>query len=247
MLAGMGIRKSYGGGEIIRGVDVSVKPGAVTLLVGPSGGGKTTLLKCLALLEEPDVGTISVDGDRYTFPRGEDEPPVVPPWPRLTVVFQQHFLWPHLTMRQNILLPLGDLSADEMRSYEELVDLFEMAEFVDRFPNEVSIGQRQRVALARALVLSPKYILMDEITAALDVEQIHTIFRHLLQLRERGIGILLITHLLGLARSILSQEDGDRIVFLDDGEVLESGGLQVLERPQHPRLAEFLSKMQLAS
>ena len=234
--------KSYNGNEVIRGVDLCVRPGEITLLIGPSGGGKTTLLKCLAFLEQADSGMICFDGEKINYPLTNHNESFRP-WPKLTVVFQQHFLWPHLTIRQNILLPLGkDIKKNNAR-FEELVTLFEMESFVDRHPNEVSIGQQQRAALARALVLNPKYILMDEITSALDVEQIMKIFRHLLDLKARGIGILLVTHLLDMAYAILKKEDGDKIVFLENGRVLQAGGINVLECPEHPRVQEFVSMM----
>ena len=208
MLAAKGLYKTFGAKTALQDVDITVKPGTVTVLIGPSGAGKTTLLRCLGLLDQPDRGFVSVDDATFAFPRSKPNAHTAHPWPDLTVVFQQHFLWPHLTMRENILLPARHRGKATASAFTELVDLFEMAEFIDRYPNEVSIGERQRVALARALVLEPKYILLDEITSALDVEHIHAIFKHLLELRSRGIGMLLITHLLGLARGLLAQPSG---------------------------------------
>jgi len=117
-----------------------------------------------------------------------------------------------------------------------------MRSFMDRFPNEASLGQRQRVALARALVLEPAYILLDEITSSLDVEQIALILSELKTLRDRGIGILAVTHLLHFA-----SEAADQIIFMDGGVVLESGGRQVLTNPQHERVKRFLSVIEAAS
>ncbi|MGD2084542.1 MAG: ATP-binding cassette domain-containing protein [Candidatus Aminicenantes bacterium] len=242
MLKGRGLKKRFGSVEALRGVDISVRPGKITLLVGPSGSGKTTLLKCLAFLERPDSGIISFNGNSFTYP--DAEAPKESPWPELTVVFQQHFLWPHLTIRENILLPIRYQRHTQSNGFEELVALFEMEDFIDRHPNQVSLGQRQRAALARALVINPKMILMDEITSALDVEQIGKIAKHLLELRSRGIGILLITHLLDFARGLLYRGEGDVIVFLDKGEVLEAGGHEVLVSPKHPRVVEFISQME---
>lgn len=242
MLTGERITKSFGTRTVLRGANIQVEPGKITTLIGPSGSGKTTLLRALSLLDPPDSGTISVDGTAYQFPAGRNQT-VRPPWPRVTVVFQQLFLWPHLTLRQNITLPLQGRKHQDDGSYlDELVQLFDMAEFIDRFPNQASLGQRQRAALARAFVLRPEYILLDEITSSLDVEQVSAILGHLQTLRDQGIGILLITHLIGFARRA-----ADRVVFLDDGDVLEAGGPEVIVRPAHERVQRFLSVIESAT
>ena len=242
MLVGNNIRKSLGGKEILHGVNITVEPGTITALIGPSGGGKTTLLRALSLLDAPDSGTVCVDDSVNTFPIAHGCK-VAPPWPRLTVVFQQLFLWPHLTLRENILLPVQNRRQKGDQDYlHELTELFGMQEFIGRFPNEVSLGQRQRAALARALVLDPAYILLDEITSSLDVEQVGAILAHLQTLRDRGIGILIITHLLGFARRA-----SDRLIFLDDGVVLEAGGREILDAPRHERVQRFLSMVESAS
>ncbi len=141
------------------------------------------------------------------------------------------------------MLPVRKRLTDQASAYlESLIDLFDMRSFMDRFPNEASLGQRQRVALARALVLEPAYILLDEITSSLDVEQIALILSELKTLRDRGIGILAVTHLLHFA-----SEAADQIIFMDGGVVLESGGRQVLTNPQHERVKRFLSVIEAAS
>jgi len=125
---------------------------------------------------------------------------------------------------------------------QELIERFEMREFIHRFPNQVSLGQRQRAALARALVLEPRYILLDEITSALDVEQVASLLGYLEILRERGIGVLLVTHLLNFARRA-----ADQIVFLDHGRAIESGGPEMLDHPTSERLRKFLSAVNAAT
>ena len=240
MLAGHSLQKRFGDVVALEGVDIEVRPGHITVLVGPSGSGKTTLVRCLAFLEQPDAGTIQFNGDIFHYPRPQNQFKA-PPWPELTVVFQQHFLWPHLTIRQNVMLPLERHGGCDKKEFKELVYLFEMEEFLDRHPNEVSIGQRQRAAMLRALLLHPKIILMDEITAALDVEQIGKVSSLLLALRARGIGMLVISHLLGFARSLL-QSEGDRVVFLYRGKVLESGGDELFDSARHPRVQEFIGQ-----
>ncbi|MBI1979829.1 MAG: amino acid ABC transporter ATP-binding protein [Elusimicrobia bacterium] len=245
MLIGEDLRKSYRELVALDKVNVSVTPGRITVLIGPSGSGKTTLLRTLALLDPPDSGEVMIDNLRYSFPSGK-KAWQTPPWPRVTVVFQQFFLWPHLTLKKNILLPLK-LTGGDPSSLGQMIDLFGMQEFIDRYPNEASIGQRQRAALARAVMLNPAYILLDEITSALDVEQTTVILKYLLSLRDRGIGLLVVTHLIGFARQLLGRREGDQILFLDHGQVLEFGDINVLDNPKHDRLRQFLSAMETAS
>jgi ABC-type polar amino acid transport system ATPase subunit len=243
MLRAENLTKSFGGERVLEDICIEVNPGKFTFLIGPSGAGKTTLLRCLAILEVPEKGKIQIDQHMYDFPSARGSG-IHPPWPDLTVVFQQHFLWPHLTIRQNILLPLKEKSSSGGTSFAELVTLFDMERFIDRYPNEASLGERQRAALARALILNPRYILMDEITSSLDVEQVNHLFYHLLELRRRGIGILLITHQLEFARALLKGGNGDEAVFLDRGRILEKGGVGMLENPGNPRVRQFLGQLQ---
>lgn len=241
-LAGRDITLVRSNQTVLADVSVSIRPGEITALVGPSGAGKTTLLKALSLVESPTSGSLSIDGISYKFPLAKGSA-LVAPWPHLTVVFQQLFLWPHLTLRQNIMLPIGKKLDSRRSDYlQHLLKRFDMERFVDRHPNEVSLGQRQRAALVRAMVLEPRYILLDEITSSLDVEQIALILSEIRNLRERGVGIMLITHLLHFAR-----EAADSIVFLEGGRVLASGGKELLTNPSHDRIARFLAMAEIAS
>jgi len=237
-LSAINIRKSFGKDEILHSVNLSVSKGQITALVGPSGSGKSTLIRALSLIDQPDEGIISFEDNTYKFPlqRGEK---IVLPWPKLTVVFQQFFLWPHLTLRKNILLPTRFQKDADAEHINDLIELFEMANFIDRFPNQVSLGQRQRAALVRALVLKPSYILLDEITSALDVEQISKILNHLRNLRDKGIGILVVTHHLKFASN-----SADKIVFLAGGTVLETGGPDLLGTSANPRIRDFVSMVE---
>ncbi len=235
MLTATDIHKSFGDKQVLNGVDVQIAPGQIACVIGPSGTGKTTLLRALALLDFPDRGKVAVEDDTYNFPLAPDQA-IKSPWPRLTAVFQSLFLWPHLTLRENIMLPARNCNSNAEKDIEGLIRLFEMGDFIDNYPNEASLGQRQRVALARALILNPLYILMDEITSALDVEQTARILKKLTHLKERGIGVMLITHHLGFARNA-----ADQVLFMDAGRVVEQGGPDVLKNPQTPRLRQFLS------
>jgi ABC-type polar amino acid transport system ATPase subunit len=243
MLEARNLSFSYGDKPILKNINLKVEPGEITVLIGPSGTGKTTLLRCLALLEPAQSGEIQVDEYSYSYPLSADKS-ITPPWPKLTAVFQQLFLWPHMTLRENILLPARrrktpDVMNDEL---ESMIAAFDMGDFIDNYPNQASLGQRQRVALARALMLDPRYLLLDEITSALDVEQIAKILSYLQGLRGKNIGIFIITHLLGFARHA-----ADQVVFMAHGEVAESGGPDILKNPQTERLFQFLSVIAAAS
>jgi ABC-type polar amino acid transport system ATPase subunit len=242
MLEAANLTFGYDATPIIKKINLAIKPGEITVLIGPSGCGKTTLLRCLALLERPQQGNINIDGEVFSYPWPEDKA-FKPPWPSLTTVFQSLFLWPHLTLRENILLPVRLRGiADGNDKLDELIEAFDMGAFIERFPNEASLGQRQRVALARALMLQPHYLLLDEITSALDVEQIAKILGHLKQLRGKDIGIFIITHLLTFARHA-----ADQVVFMADGELGEIGGADILKSPKTERLFQFLSVIAEAS
>jgi ABC-type polar amino acid transport system ATPase subunit len=237
-LAASSLFKGYGGKPVLRGVDISVLPGTVTAIIGPNGSGKSTVLRALALLDPPDSGRVEVDEAVYKFPSDQV---IQPPWPRITLVFQQLFLWPHLTIRQNITLPRSNLPAGSSSiSFEELTEIFTLGSLLERYPNEISGGQRQRAALARALGVEPSYLLLDEVTSALDVEQIGNLLGQIDLLKKRGIAIVLVTHLIGFARAI-----ADQVIFLWEGTVSEQGDRQILSNPKTEQLQRFLSIVQV--
>jgi polar amino acid transport system ATP-binding protein len=235
MLSGKGLQRRYGTNRpVLAGVDVEVHPGTITALLGANGCGKSTLLRALSLIEPVDAGTVEVDRELYSHvqpTRGRK------PWPAVTLVFQQLFLWPHLTVRRNISLPQSAIrDAHAAANFDAIVQTFELGPLLDRYPNEISLGQRQRVALARALALRPRYLLLDEATSALDVEHISTLLGHLRRLRQEGLGILLVTHLIGFAR-----DAADRVLFMANGRMAEQGDAGILAAPATPELSRFLA------
>ncbi|MFO0754889.1 MAG: ATP-binding cassette domain-containing protein [Byssovorax sp.] len=230
------IQKQYGHVVALSAFSVELWPGTVTVLMGPSGGGKSTALRALSLLEPPDSGSITIDTETFRFPDARVPATV---WPRVTVVFQQLFLWPHLSIWENITLPIQDgLTAAKTARLEAFAHRLGIAHVLKSWPNQVSGGQRQRAALIRALMLEPKYLLLDEITAALDVEHVRIVGELLREERDQGMAILVATHLGGFAKAV-----ADRVVFLDGGAVLEQGNREVLTSPQHPRVRRFLAML----
>lgn len=230
MLTAKNITKYRENEAVLEAVDISIEPGTITSLIGPSGAGKTTLLNVLSLSAFPDKGNLTVNDESFSFPiLGELIPK---PSSVVAMVFQQLFLWPHLTLRQNITLS-NKMSGTEI---EELVSAFGMKEFIDRYPNQTSLGQRQRAALARAIALKPKYLLLDEVTSALDIEQVELVAQYLEKLKSNGTGIVAVTHLLHFAKRI-----SDQIVFMDKGRIIEIGGKEILSDPKEARTKEFLT------
>ena len=239
MLEIRNVNQSIGGRKILNDVSLTVNEGNITCLIGPSGGGKSMLLRAIALIDQPTSGSVRVDDDTYQFPTTVLR---APPWPKVSIVFQNLFLWPHKTLLENILLPHKRLNAEQRAYCDKLIDLLDMKEFINRYPNQTSSGQRQRVALARTLLLRPRYLLLDEVSSALDVEQIAKLLVHLKELRRQGTGILLVTHQIHFA-----SQAADHVYFLDHGQVLESGGKAILSRPKNPRLKLFLSQVRSVS
>lgn len=233
MLTANKLNKNIDGEKILKDVSLSLESGEIISIIGPSGAGKTTLLRSISLIDLPDSGSLVIGNEKFNFPLDINND-IKFPYPDLTVVFQQLFIWPHLTIKQNLTLPLKN-NVDK-KHFDEVIDLFQMKSFLNRYPNEVSIGQKQRAAIARALLLKPKYLLLDEITSALDIEQSHFILSHLKQITERGVGIIFVTHALHFASKI-----SKKMIFMDGGEIIEEGTGEILENPKTERLKKFIN------
>ena len=236
MLKGIKLYKKFSDKIVLDTIDISVSQNHFSVLIGPSGSGKSTLLKALSLLTLPDSGQIIIENETLEMPYKGD----INIWPNVTVVFQQLFLWPHLTLEENILLPLKYRKYD-IKYLDYLIETFELINFYKKIPNKTSIGEQQRAALVRALVLEPKYLLLDEITSSLDYEQSTNILNTLLKVKKNA-GILLVTHQIDFIIRLFELKIGDIIYFMDKGKIIDSGGIELITSPLNPRIIKFFNK-----
>jgi polar amino acid transport system ATP-binding protein len=243
------VRKSYGDQEVLKGIDLLVAAGEVVSMLGPSGSGKSTFLRCVNHLESIDGGEISVNGQlvgyrRHAGKKYELRPREVAAARRdVGMVFQRFNLFPHRTAVQNVMeapVYVKGESRESARAHAlELLDRVGLAERAAAYPAELSGGQQQRVAIARALAMRPKLMLFDEPTSALDPELVGEVLEVIQGLAADGMTMIVVTHEIGFAREVC-----DRVVFMDDGAVVEQGTPgEVLGNPQHRRTQAFLSKV----
>ncbi|MGV9313244.1 amino acid ABC transporter ATP-binding protein [Streptomyces sp. NPDC003691] len=234
-----GIRKSYGGHEVLRGLDLTVAQHQVVTLIGASGCGKSTLLRCINALEDIDGGRIVLDGDPISG-RGVDVD-------RLRrdvgIVFQHFNLFPHMDVLRNITLAptvLGRATKEEAEATAvELLKRIGLADKATALPDRLSGGQQQRVAIVRALAMRPRLLLLDEITSALDPELVAEVLAIVRDLAEDGMTMLLATHEMGFARDVAS-----KVCFLHQGTVLEEGPPdQIFGEPREERTRAFLQQI----
>ncbi len=209
-----GLTKSYGDVQVLDGIDFAIEPGQVVAVIGPSGGGKSTFLRCLNLLETPTSGRVSFDGEELTG-RGVDLDRLRS---RMGMVFQHFNLFPNMTVLRNVVLPQMNVLK---RSKEEaeakaraLLERVGMLERAGAYPNRLSGGQKQRVAIVRAAAMDPKLMLFDEPTSALDPEVVQDVLDIMSELAEDGMTMLVVTHEMGFARKV-----ADRVVFVDGGKI----------------------------
>jgi polar amino acid transport system ATP-binding protein len=234
-----GVTKAYGDVEVLRGIDLEVAEHAAVALIGASGSGKSTLLRCIDLLEEIDDGDVLLDGEVVTDP-------VVDPTTvrrRLGVVFQAFNLFPHMSVLDNVALgPVraqGVPAAEARAAGRELLARFGLGGREEEKPDRLSGGQQQRVAIVRALATSPRALLLDEITSALDPELVGEVLAVVRELKAEGMTMVISTHEMEFAREV-----ADEVGFLHEGRVLERGApADVLSRPQHPETQRFLRRL----
>ena len=256
-----GLKKHYNKGAIkaLDGVDVDIHKGEVVVIIGPSGGGKSTLLRSLNLLEEPTEGAVFFEGVDITKKREPDKVETGPDGKpqkvrgkkidinvvrqKMGMVFQQFNLFPHKTVIENMILApvqLGKLKEDEARAKaQKLLERVGLGDRADAYPIQLSGGQQQRVAIVRALCMDPDVMLFDEPTSALDPEMVGEVLDVMKQLAQEGMTMVVVTHEMHFAREV-----GSRILFLADGKLVEQGTPEKLfDNPQSPRLQDFLSKV----
>lgn len=233
------IRKSYPSeGEVLRGVSLDLNKGQTKVIVGPSGTGKSTLLRCINRLTEPDSGKVWLDGEEITRAGNPDLFRQ-----DIGFVFQHFNLFHHLPALNNITVGLttvqGLTKAEAKRKAMESLETVGLADQADSYPAELSGGQKQRVGIARAMAMSPKLILFDEPTSALDPELIGEVLEVMIDLAKKGMTSLVVTHEIGFANSVANE-----IIFLEGGVVLEKGPPdEVLRNPKEERTKQFLHKI----
>ena len=239
LLTCTGIRKTFGPSVVLDSLDLAVDEHEVVALIGASGSGKSTLLRCVNLLTEIDDGVITLDGEDITDPRADPDRVRQ----KIGLVFQSYNLFPHMTVLGNITLaPTRVHKRDAARAREQAMEWLSrvgLADKADAYPDRLSGGQQQRVAIVRALVNSPRLLLLDEVTSALDPELVGEVLTMIRGLKGDGMTMILATHEMGFARNV-----ADRVAFLDRGRVLEQGPPeQVLGDPVEPRTRQFLARI----
>ncbi len=235
----IGLKKSFGPLEVLKGIDVEVDRGDVVCIIGPSGSGKSTLLRCVNLLEEPNAGKIIVNGVELTDPDVDIDRERT----KIGMVFQSFNLFSHLTVLNNLtvaqrkVLKRGEKEAQEiaLRNLERVG----LSEKANAMPAQLSGGQQQRAAIARALSMDPEVMLFDEPTSALDPELVGDVLGVMRQLADEGMTMLVVTHEMQFAREV-----ADKVIFMDGGYIVEEGpAAEVIGNPQEERTKEFLARV----
>ncbi|RLK60309.1 amino acid ABC transporter ATP-binding protein [Actinokineospora cianjurensis] len=235
----LGLHKSFGDLEVLRGIDATVETGEVVCVIGPSGSGKSTLLRCVNLLEQPDGGKIVVNGVEITDPDCD----INAARRRVGMVFQQFNLFQHLTVLDNLTIAQRKVlkrdKADAERTAMENLEKVGVADKARAYPATLSGGQQQRVAIARALSMGPEVMLFDEPTSALDPELVGEVLGVMRTLATEGMTMLVVTHEMQFAREV-----ADKVLFMDGGVVVEQGPpSRVIAAPQHERTKTFLARV----
>ena len=235
-----GLRKRFGTNEVLKGIDLAVKPGEVIAIIGRSGSGKSTLLRCINVLEEFQQGALTVDGQPL---KHGDAAAMRALRQHVGMIFQSFNLFPHLSVGRNVMLAPGLVKAlrgeAAVAKARALLERVGLADKFDAWPDQLSGGQQQRVAIARALAMDPAVLLCDEITSALDPELVGEVLRVVEALAEEGMTLLMVTHEMNFARKV-----ADRVVFMHAGRIHEMGPPgELFGQPATPELKQFLSAL----
>jgi polar amino acid transport system ATP-binding protein len=234
-----GVTKAYGETPVLRGIDLAVAEHEAVVLIGASGSGKSTLLRCIDLLDDIDDGDVFLDGAVITDPSVD----AVAVRRRLGVVFQAFNLFPHLTVLQNIVLAPVQAHGLARREAEaratELLARFGLADRAGSYPEQLSGGQQQRVAIVRALATSPRALLLDEVTSALDPELVGEVLALVRELKDEGMTMLIATHEMSFAREV-----ADEVCFLHEGQIVERGDPErIFTDPERDETRRFLRRL----
>ena len=236
-----GLVKDFNNGKIhvLRGIDYSIKKGEKLTIIGPSGGGKSTFLRCLNLLETPTSGDIYFEGEKITAPKCN----INSVRKKMGMVFQHFNLFPHKSILENLTLAPVKLKLktkeEAVKRAKELLEMVGLPDKADAYPAQLSGGQKQRVAIARALAMDPQVLLFDEPTSALDPEMVGEVLDLIKKLAKEGMTMVIVTHEMGFAREV-----SDRILFMDGGVIAEEAPpAEFFSNPKNPRTKEFLSKV----
>ncbi|SFA94943.1 MULTISPECIES: amino acid ABC transporter ATP-binding protein [unclassified Pseudomonas] len=250
IIEALDIHKSFGTLQILKGISLQVRRGEVVVLIGASGSGKTTFIRCINLLEDIQSGRIRVNGRAMGYRERSDgslvrdsERNIARQRRDIGMVFQRFNLFPHMTALENIIEApiqvLGIPRAEALEQARGLLARVGLADKASHYPSMLSGGQQQRVAIARALAMKPQAMLFDEPTSALDPETVGEVLQVMKELAEEGMTMVVVTHEMGFAREV-----ADRVVVLDQGELIEQGPPeQIFSRPSHPRTRAFLSRV----
>lgn len=234
-----GLEKTFGNNHVLTGITTDICQGEVVVVIGPSGSGKSTFLRSLNLLEEPTGGRILFEGTDITDPKVD----INKHRQKIGMVFQQFNLFPHKTVKENIMLApvhLNLMTREEAsKKADELLERVGLPEKADEYPDMLSGGQKQRIAIARSLAMNPDVMLFDEPTSALDPEMVGEVLELMQELARSGMTMVVVTHEMGFAREVAT-----RVIFIDDGKIQEENTPEeFFSHPKNPRLKDFLSKI----
>ncbi|MEH7437716.1 amino acid ABC transporter ATP-binding protein [Neobacillus drentensis] len=233
------LKKSFGSNEVLKDINVTVKPQEVVVVIGPSGSGKSTFLRCLNMLETITGGHVYIEGVDLT----DKQTDINKVRTEVGMVFQQFNLFPHKRVIENIMLApmkVRNVPAEKARVKGlELLRKVGLEDKAEAYPDSLSGGQKQRVAIARALAMEPKIMLFDEPTSALDPEMVGEVLEVMKQLAKEGMTMVVVTHEMGFAKEV-----GDRVIFMDGGLVVEENvPIELFDHPKEERTKAFLSKV----
>ena len=233
------LKKNFGSLEVLKGINETIHKGEVVSIIGPSGSGKSTFLRCLNLLEKPTSGQVIFEGVDIA----DKKINIDHHRQKIGMVFQHFNVFPHLTVLENITItPTLEKKVPQKEAEEKAMKLLKQVGLEDKaqeYPRKLSGGQKQRLAIVRAMAMEPDVMLFDEPTSALDPEMVKDVLEVIQQLAEGGMTCVIVTHEMGLARSV-----SDRVLFMDEGVIAEQGSpAEIFDHPTHPRTIEFLSKV----